>query len=107
FSISKSMLPVIVTNIKDSPRARAFTLLHEFTHVMLRQAGMCNQLSIESNRPEDEQRIETFCNWTAGAALIPRQQLLAESLVHDNPGKREWPDDQIEYLASRYGTSRE
>jgi len=106
FSISDTPLPAIVVNIKDSPRGRTFTMLHELCHIMLREAGLCD-IYEEFDRPPQEQRVEVFCNWVAGAALVPRQRLLEEYLVRSRQGRTEWPDEEIGALAARYGTSRE
>ena len=106
FSISEMPLPAIVVNIKDSPRGRTFTMLHELTHLTLREGGLCDTLEDGERRPED-QRIEVFCNHVAGAALVPREYLLAEELVRSKPRNTEWPDEDTERLARRYGVSRE
>jgi len=106
FSISEAPLPAIVVNIKDSPRGRTFTMLHELTHVMLHEGGLCDTLEEGERRPED-QRVEVFCNHVAGAALVPGQQFLAEELVRSKARQVEWPDDEITRLARRYGVSRE
>src|SRR6476660_2732460 len=42
FSVAELPLPVIVANIKDSPRRRVFTLLHELVHILLREGGLCD-----------------------------------------------------------------
>jgi transcriptional regulator with XRE-family HTH domain len=42
FSISERPLPVAVTNIKDAPRGRIFTLLHETAHILLRDGRICD-----------------------------------------------------------------
>src|SRR5215813_1889230 len=42
FSISQTPLPVVVVNLKDVPLARVFTMLHEATHLMLREGGLCD-----------------------------------------------------------------
>lgn len=108
FSLSYPKLPVICVNIKDGPRARTFTLLHEFAHLLLHQNSLCNLLAWDGERPQDAQRIETFCNWVAGATLIPERFLLAEELVLRHGTSPEWEDSDIETLAyKRYGTSRE
>jgi Zn-dependent peptidase ImmA (M78 family)/DNA-binding XRE family transcriptional regulator len=107
-SIYGEKLPAIVVNIKDSPRGRIFTMLHELAHIVLRLGGMCNF------RPEDaptattdEQRTEVFCNWVAGATLVPRRFLLSEGIVSDKRRDTDWTDADIRDLADRYGASRE
>ncbi|MEE8113637.1 MAG: ImmA/IrrE family metallo-endopeptidase [Nitrososphaerales archaeon] len=108
FSLSYPKLPVICVNIKDGPRARTFTLLHEFVHLLLHQHSLCNLLAWDKGRPQDAEKIETFCNRVAGAALIPKRFLLYEELVLRHDTSPEWEDSAIETLAyKRYGTSRE
>src|SRR6202044_2284517 len=53
FSISLRPLPVAVVNIKDAPRGRIFTLLHELVHVMLNDGGICDLHDAD---------IEAYCN---------------------------------------------
>ena len=106
FSVYGEALPAIVLNIKDSIRGRTFTLLHEFAHLLLHQAGIC--LPTESSSlPDDEaQRIEVFCNRAAGAALVPASTLLAETSVARHIGNQ-WSDEELSSLANRFGVSRE
>ncbi len=106
FSIGETPLPAIVVNVKDSPRGRTFTMLHELTHLMLHRGGLCDTLEEGERRPED-QRVEVFCNHVSGASLVPGRQLLAEEPVRSKPRQTEWPDDEIVRLARRYGVSRE
>jgi len=106
FSIGETPLPAIVVNIKDSPRGRTFTMLHELTHLILHEGGLCDTLEEGERRPEDR-RAEVFCNHVAGAALLPRRHLLTEEVVRSESRQAEWPDDEIAHLARRYGVSRE
>lgn len=106
FSISEIPLPALIVNIKDSPRGRTFTMLHELCHIALREGGLCD-LYEDSERPAEEQRVEVFCNHVAGAALVPRQSLLEEDLVRNKVHPVEWSDEEIRTLADRYGVSRE
>jgi Zn-dependent peptidase ImmA (M78 family)/DNA-binding XRE family transcriptional regulator len=108
FSVYGERLPAIVVNIKDSVRGRIFSILHELAHIVLRQGGLCNF------RPEDvpmattdEQRTEVFCNWVAGATLVPRRFLLREGIVSDKRRDTDWTDEDIRDLADRYGASSE
>lgn len=108
FSISGDRLPAIVVNNKDSPRGRIFTMLHEFTHIALRLGGLCNFRPEDVVSPTtDEQRIEVFCNWVAGATLVPSQYLFLEASVSANRRDADWSDEDIRQLADRYGVSRE
>jgi Zn-dependent peptidase ImmA (M78 family)/DNA-binding XRE family transcriptional regulator len=104
FSISEFPLPVIVTNESDSPRGRIFTMLHELAHVLLRRGGVCD-LDEQGRRPPEEQQIEVFCNYVAGAALVPRAEILAE--VGAGPRRPSWPDEELRRLSEQFSVSRE
>lgn len=105
FSLSLSPLPVIVVNRKDPYVARCFTMLHEFAHLMLRTAGLCD-LDNNPGRPPEEQRTEIFCNHVAGAALVPKVALLNEQILQ----RKDAPlltDEELRELALHYSVSRE
>jgi len=106
FSIADTPLPAVVMNIKDSPRRRIFTMLHEFVHLMLRRSGLCD-LQEEQERPPEEQRVEVFCNRISGEAIVPQDYLLREDVVRARGRLTEWPDQEIDFLARRYRASRE
>jgi Zn-dependent peptidase ImmA (M78 family)/DNA-binding transcriptional regulator YiaG len=99
FSISIRPLPVAVVNIKDSPRGRVFTLLHELTHIALNDGGICDLHDAD---------IEAVCNRTAGAALFPREALLDSPTVrHHQRSDYAWSDDELRDLSRQFGGSRE
>lgn len=107
FSIAEDVLPVIAVNQKDKPNGRTFSLLHEFTHLLLHESGLCD---FEENvlRPAAEDRVEVFCNHIAGAALVPREQLLQEPVVAaKGEGRHQWSNEELVALARQYGVSRE
>jgi Zn-dependent peptidase ImmA (M78 family)/DNA-binding XRE family transcriptional regulator len=106
FSISKFPLPVIVINRKDSPRGRIFTMLHEFVHILLRTGGLC-EIGDDAALLPEKRRQEVFCNHVAGAVIVPRDLLLNESVVKDNPRTTIWKDEDIASIAAKYGASRE
>ena len=106
FSISDLPLPVICINSKDSPHARIFTILHEFTHIVLQRGGLCDLEEQDGGRSED-QRVEVFCNRVAGAIMVPQEQLLREQLVLANTGRVDLSDQDLRQLVSRYNASRE
>jgi Zn-dependent peptidase ImmA (M78 family) len=107
FSIASDVLPVVAANRKDSYAGRAFSLLHELTHLMLRRSGICD-LEEEAHRPPEEQRVEVFCNKVAGAALLPRHLLLHDPIVAAaEAGRVDWADETLEALARRFAVSRE
>jgi Zn-dependent peptidase ImmA (M78 family)/DNA-binding XRE family transcriptional regulator len=106
FSISEASLPAVILNISDPVRPRIFTMLHEAVHLALRDGGLCD-LDEEQRRPPEELRAEVFSNHAAGAALMPRANLLAEPEVARQVRPTDWPDRVIDALASRYCVSRE
>ena len=106
-SIAETALPVIAVNVKDKPNGRAFTLLHEFTHLLLRRSGTCD-LDENSLRPAEEDRVEVFCNKVAAATMVPRDRLLAEPLVVAKVERvSPWQNDELEALSRQFGASRE
>jgi Zn-dependent peptidase ImmA (M78 family)/DNA-binding XRE family transcriptional regulator len=107
FSLSEKPLPVVVVNIKDSPLARIFSMLHELVHVSIRQGGICDLDEVGHRHPA-EQQVEVFSNRVAGAVLIPEKELLADELVLAHPeGLTTWSDNEVASLARRYWVSQE
>ena len=100
FSLPETILPVIVINIKDSVRGRIFTLLHELTHVALRQGGLCNLA--------DSASLEIYCNRVAGAVIFPKEDFLRFSTVARHPkGTRSWSDTELKDISTFFGGSYE
>lgn len=107
FSLADRPLPVVVVNIKDSPLARIFSMLHELVHVSIRKGGVCDLDEVGHRHPA-EQQVEVFSNRVAGAVLIPKKELLVEELVAAHPdGSTTWSDKEISLLARRYWVSQE
>ncbi len=106
FSISASRFPIIVLNASDAPRARIFTVLHEFTHLLLNAGGVCD--CWEHFRAQTlEHRIEVFCNRIAGAILVPASILFAHEILQANKRLDDWNNDEIARLANDFVTSQE
>jgi Zn-dependent peptidase ImmA (M78 family)/transcriptional regulator with XRE-family HTH domain len=100
FSLASRPLPAVVANIHDRPRARSFTLIHEFVHLALKRDGVCDL--------DDHGRVEPFCNHVAGAVLVPAPALLREPEVqHHDTDEPAWDDREIAALATRFSVSRE
>jgi Zn-dependent peptidase ImmA (M78 family)/DNA-binding XRE family transcriptional regulator len=99
FSVGMRPLPVVVVNIKDAPRGRIFTLLHEVTHVMLNEGGICDL---------HDEDAEAFCNRVAGATLFPKEALLRSVTVREHrKGDPTWTDYELQQLSRQFGGSRE
>jgi Zn-dependent peptidase ImmA (M78 family)/transcriptional regulator with XRE-family HTH domain len=106
FSIGERSLPAIGLNIKDAVRGRIFTMLHEFSHLMLNQAGLCD-LEERALRPSAEQKVEIFCNHVAGASLLPMNYLMRDEIVLRHGTRSEWTDAELDSLSRNYQVSRE
>ncbi|HEX4345879.1 MAG TPA: ImmA/IrrE family metallo-endopeptidase [Solirubrobacteraceae bacterium] len=64
FASMDAAVPVVVANTKDDPRARSFTIIHEFGHLVLVANGI----------PPDR-HTERWCNEFAGEVLMPSNWL--------------------------------
>jgi Zn-dependent peptidase ImmA (M78 family)/transcriptional regulator with XRE-family HTH domain len=107
FSLSFDVLPVIAVNRKLKPNGRVFTLLHELTHLIVRESGICDLAEDHLGSPAD-QRTEVFANRLAAAVLLPKPAFLAETIVTKRGGgQHEWSNDELESLANAYGVSEE
>ena len=102
-SIYEQVFPVIVVNRKDEYNARIFSLFHEFVHILTRTPGICDALGI--NR-DSRFAIETKCNGIAAEALVPGNDLLANtSWIHIR--KNGWDDTYVRKIANDFVVSRE
>lgn len=107
FAIAKAKLPVIVVNGKDySAGGKAFTLLHEFVHVLLGESAISNGASDDPGLTPEEQRVERFCDLVAAATLMPRHVLMSFDGVAAT-GERRWSDEELKPIAQQLGVSRE
>jgi Zn-dependent peptidase ImmA (M78 family)/transcriptional regulator with XRE-family HTH domain len=69
-SISQLPLPVVVFR-DESPGAQAFTLLHEFAHILLGESA----ISGTRTSKYDEIPVERWCDRFAASFLMPAEQL--------------------------------
>lgn len=69
FAAADPVAPLIVINEKDYHAAWSFTLLHEFTHLLLGQTG------VSGGEPDLE--VERFCNDVASQFLLADDELAA------------------------------
>ncbi len=95
-------LPVIVFG-SEAPGAQAFTLAHEFAHVVLRQSAISG--TPRFGHTKGHKRIEGWCNRFAAAFLMPRDLISAE--VGDVAAPMDAiDDDHLGQLSNRYAVSR-
>jgi Zn-dependent peptidase ImmA (M78 family)/DNA-binding XRE family transcriptional regulator len=106
FALAKQHLPVVVVNGRDySQGGKAFTLLHELTHIILGESAISNGATEEPGITLAEQKIERFCDAVAAAALMPRGLVLSIPLVAQSSA-REWSDEELQGIARSIGVSR-
>jgi Zn-dependent peptidase ImmA (M78 family)/DNA-binding XRE family transcriptional regulator len=103
-SDAKYPLPIIGVNGKDPPRARIFTLIHEFCHLLLSESGVCDTHDRRrAKRPQDE--VETYCNRIAGLTLLPSSALLAHPVVKRHGSSSGWTFAELRVLADEFRVS--
>ena len=108
FTISDDIAPLIVINDRDAQSAWSFTLLHEFTHLILGHTGI--------GGADSEHAVEFFCNDVAGEILLPSHELEGVAIpVADAPeatvrwisefaGQRNLSRSMVVYKAWRSGS---
>jgi Zn-dependent peptidase ImmA (M78 family)/DNA-binding XRE family transcriptional regulator len=104
-AIAKYPLPIVLVNRKDSYSARAFTLVHELTHLILHTNSICDisQFKFMSNGYSKD---EVFCNKIAGLTLVPEKFLVNDDLVKSNKSY-EWDNRVILDLSIKFSVSKE
>jgi|SRR5690625_337311 len=70
FAISDLYAPLIFINMRDTPQAQVFTLLHEFAHLLLGESG------VSDLAPNNPHGIEKFCNRIAAEFLVPSKEFI-------------------------------
>jgi Zn-dependent peptidase ImmA (M78 family) len=104
FSLAKEP-PVMVLHRSDAPRARAFSILHEYGHILLGTAGVCEPGT--SRRAMSTSEPERYCNLFAGAVMVPSNLLRADSDARAIGDLGDVPlDRDIDKLVRRYQASR-
>ena len=74
FTLSEEHPWAIVINSSDAVRARAFTLFHEYGHLLLHRPGVCIPQR-EWLKHVKLGEVERWCNAFAAALLLPRDAL--------------------------------
>ncbi len=99
--------PLICLNMSDLATARAFSLFHEYAHLLVGRDGICDSDAGPRSALADA-RIERFCNRFAGAFLVPREALLQMQASITPLTGPEPPDDFLfNSLTGRFGVSRQ
>lgn len=107
FSLYFDEVPVIVVNGSDAPRGRLFTLIHEYAHLLLHTAGLCDTVTdVTANSPN--RRLEARCNAIAAAILMPAARVLARPEVIERERDRgSWDYEALAAAAAPFGVSAE
>ena len=96
FSVFRDGMAAICINDREPTEgAKIFTLLHEYSHLLLRRTG----ISDENNDNE----VERFCNEFAASFLIPRQPLVDATGDVEIP--HEFSDSDVKNLARKFRVS--
>jgi Zn-dependent peptidase ImmA (M78 family) len=106
FSLYFEEVPVIVLNGSDWPRGRVFSLLHEYAHLFLHTAGLCDTSTDWQPRTEDR-RLEARCNAIAAEVLMPHSQVANLAQVRRHERGIAWSIDELVNAARPFGTSAE
>ncbi|KKU45718.1 MAG: hypothetical protein UX62_C0031G0009 [Microgenomates group bacterium GW2011_GWA2_46_7] len=88
FTIYNESIPVIILNSRDTDNGRAFSLFHEFGHLLLQQSELDVEMTLDYTKSIAD---ELFCNQISANILVPsdllKQKVLAgiidESQVKD------------------------
>jgi Zn-dependent peptidase ImmA (M78 family) len=75
FAIADEIAPFVVINDQDARSARAFTLVHELTHLWLGQSVVSGSPNPEAPPQSQAIRVERFCDDVASQFLLPPQAL--------------------------------
>ena len=100
FAIADEIAPFIVINNQDALSARSFTLMHEFTHLMLGSTGISGTPTSEQAISKDA-KIERFCNDVAGEFLLPEEVVSELKLTTDKKHVVKEVTAQVTALATR------
>jgi Zn-dependent peptidase ImmA (M78 family) len=107
FSRYFDVVPIIVVNGSDAPRGRLFSLLHEYAHLLLHTAGLCDLISDTTTASADRQ-LEARCNWLAAAILMPAEAVLAvPDVIARERLPESWSYETLRNAASGFGVSAE
>ena len=76
-ALTGSLPRVILVNSRDANRAKAFTLIHEYGHVILGRGGICGGQEAARARP-GAPSAEAWCDRFAASFLMPEAGFAAE-----------------------------
>jgi Zn-dependent peptidase ImmA (M78 family) len=99
FSFTDNKIPMIVINTGDAPNGKIFSIFHELGHILINHGGICNPMAKDT----ENIKIERFCNYFAGAFLVPKDYLI--KLFSSYEGKYDF-NEALRQLAKKYKVSK-
>ena len=102
-TLSGQLPRVILISSKDSIKARIFSLLHEYGHVLLRKDGLCIPETTFQKSDQASQDIETWCNKFAASTLMPKTEFLEEYFKLEQDTS---PERIIARLSRKFNSSK-
>ncbi len=99
-----SELPAVVLS-SEARSAQAFTLAHEFGHIVLKYSGIIDPLA-----DKHKKETEKWCDGFAAAFLMPMQEIAALLLkldIDQNTIADGLPDEVLSYMAKYFRVSEE
>lgn len=106
FSLYFDDVPVIVLNGADWPRGRMFSLMHEYIHLLLHTAGLCDTTT-DTRATSADRQVEARCNAIAAEALMPAALVLGQEVVARHTPGDPWTLDDLIVAARPFGASVE
>ncbi len=103
FCIAVFPLSIIVVG-KEATTAQAFTLAHEFAHVLIRQSAISGPIPTRTGGEQSKRKVEDWCNRFASAFLMPRNTV-ADHLPPLETPLDEISDEVVHHAAMHFGVS--
>jgi Zn-dependent peptidase ImmA (M78 family)/DNA-binding XRE family transcriptional regulator len=100
FAIADVFAPFIFLNSGDYENAQLFTLVHEISHLWIKESGISNDTGIEFRDKTKFDPIESFCNAVAANVLLPTNEFIQKFKSHSNPTY-----ENITSVAKHFGVS--
>lgn len=102
FCIVTFPLPIIAFG-GEASTAQAFTLGHEFGHVLLRQSAISGSMTRRGGG-HHERVVEEWCNAFSAAFLMPQESITHRIALPDRPAA-EFSDAQLNEIAQMFNVS--
>lgn len=102
-SVTDSLPYAILVNSRETVKAKTFTLLHEYGHLLLRRGGICDEHGV-AHSDSDKRRVEAWCNLFAASFLMPEAAFTDMCVALETTLRN--PSDVIDKLARKFKTSK-